>query len=119
LSEAHAVDFEQYHWEKLMPLYKARRDNKRPPLHPGKVIADILLDFSVSKSEIAARLGISRQHLNSVLEGKKPMSPVMAAKVGALLGGGTELWLRIQASYEAWAAAASTDISGIKPLQAA
>ncbi len=102
-----------------MPLYKAKRDNKRPPLHPGKVIADVLMDFNVSKSEIAARLGISRQHLHSVLDGKKPVSPVVAAKVGALLGGGTELWLRIQASYDAWAADASTDTSGIVPLRAA
>jgi antitoxin HigA-1 len=101
-----------------MPNYKAKRNN-RPPLHPGQVISDILLDFNVSKTDIAARLGISRQHLYSVLEGKKTLSPMMAAKVGALLGGGTELWLRIQASYDAWEADRSTDLSGISPLRAA
>jgi antitoxin HigA-1 len=102
-----------------MTLYKAMRDNKRPPLHPGKVIADTLLDFDISKSEIATRLGISRQHLHAVLEGKKPLSPVVAAKISALLGGGTELWLRIQASFDAWSADATTDTSGITPLRAA
>lgn len=102
-----------------MPLYKAKHDTKRPPLHPGLVIADILSEFDVSKSDIASRLGISRQHLHSVLEGKKPLSPVMAAKVAALLGGGTELWLRIQASFDAWRADISTDTSSITPLRAA
>jgi antitoxin HigA-1 len=102
-----------------MTLYKAKRDNTRPPLHPGRVIADTLLDFDVSKSEVATRLGISRQHLYSVLDGKKPLSPVVASKIAALLGGGTELWLRIQASYDAWAADNVTDTSGITPLRAA
>jgi antitoxin HigA-1 len=102
-----------------MKLYKTKQQTNRPPLHPGKVIADVLMEFSVSKSEIAARLGISRQHLHSLLDGRKPLSPSVAAKVAALLGGGTELWLRIQASFDAWEADLSTDTSAIKPLQAA
>jgi plasmid maintenance system antidote protein VapI len=37
-----------------------------------------------------------------VLGGRKPLSPEIAARVGKLFGGGTDIWLSMQAAYDAW-----------------
>jgi antitoxin HigA-1 len=100
-----------------MTEYPAKRNPNRPSSHPGAVIADILEDFRVSKTHIAAELGISRQHLHDILAGRKPLSAEVAVRVDALLGGGAESWLRMQASHDAWHAARSVDVSKIKRLE--
>ena len=99
--------------------YKAVRDANRPPTHPGAAIDDILSDFDISKSEIANRLGISRQQLHAVLAGRKPLSADIAVRVAKLLGGSPESWLRMQASHDAWHAARQVDTSHIARLMPA
>jgi addiction module HigA family antidote len=61
-------------------------------------------------------LGISRQHLYDIINGKKAVSADMAAKLGKLVGGGASLWLRAQAEHDAWNADRSVDVSGIPSL---
>jgi addiction module HigA family antidote len=85
-----------------MTEYPAEPDRNRPPLHPGEVLDDVIQDTGKSKSEIAELLGISRQQLHAVLGGRKPLSPEIAARVGKLFGGGTDIWLSMQAAYDAW-----------------
>lgn len=102
-----------------MTSYPAIRDPERCPPHPGEVIADILEDIDRPKSEIAAMLGISRQQLHAVLAGRKPVTPETAARIGKLFGNGPGLWLRLQASYDAWHAAREIDVSAVPTIKAA
>lgn len=102
-----------------MTDYPAVRDPKRCPQHPGAILADILEDVGRSRTEIAKLLGISRQHLYDVLGGRKSVSPVVAAKVGKLVGGGPAIWLRCQANFDAWHATRDVDVSAIPSLSAA
>lgn len=85
-----------------MAEYAAKRDPDRAPCHPGELLADIIPDTGRSKSEIAKLLGMSRQHLHDILAGRKPMSPVVAARIGKLLGNGAGIWIRLQAAHDAW-----------------
>ena len=102
-----------------MPTYKAVRDPKRCPSHPGAALADILEDFTMPKTEVAERLGISRQHLYDVLAERKPLSPNVAARIGKMFGGGAAIWLHMQAAYDAWHAEREVDVSHIKTIKAA
>jgi addiction module HigA family antidote len=102
-----------------MREYRAVRDKKRCPSHPGALIDDILLDVHRSKTEIANWLGISRQHLHDILAEKKPLSPQVSVRVAKAFGGSPESWLRMQAAYDAWHAQRTVDVSRIKPLVAA
>lgn len=52
-------------------------------------------------SEIARLLGISRQTLHRVMAGHPAISPDLAVRVGKLCGNGPELWLNMQARYDA------------------
>lgn len=102
-----------------MTEYKAARDKNRCPSHPGSVIADILHDIRKTKTEIADRLGISRQHLHDILSEKKPVSPQVAVRIAKAFGGSPESWLRMQASYDAWHAEREVDVSKIRTLEPA
>src|SRR5476649_1566629 len=59
----------------VMAEYVAKRDPKRCPTHPGELLReDVIPATGKTRSEIAALLGISRQHLYDILEERKPVS---------------------------------------------
>ena len=72
-----------------------------PPMHPGEVLReDVLPSLGKTKAEIARLLGISRQTLYDILEGRQPITPGMALRLGKLLGNGPELWVNLQRTYD-------------------
>jgi antitoxin HigA-1 len=86
-----------------MTEYVAKRNSNRCPTHPGELLReDIIPELNMSKTVIADRLGISRQHLYDILGEKKPVSPDVAARLGRAFGNGAGIWLRMQAAYDAW-----------------
>ncbi len=85
-----------------MTEYPAVRDPNRCPTHPGAVLEDIFPDISMTKSELAKHLGISRQHLHDIMTGKKPVTRQVAGALGHFFGNGAGIWLRMQAECDAW-----------------
>ena len=71
------------------------------PVHPGELLReDVLPAFGVPKSKIAELLGISRQQLYDILDGKKPITTNTALRIGKLCGDGPGIWLRMQQAYD-------------------
>jgi addiction module HigA family antidote len=103
-----------------MAEYAAKRNPDRCPTHPGELLRDeILPAIKMSKSDVAAALGISRQHLYDILGEKKPVSPEVAARLGKAFGDGAGVWLRMQAAYDAWHAERSVNLRSVKRLVSA
>ncbi len=102
-----------------MTEYSTNRDASRCPPHPGAMLADAAEINGLTKVELAARLSISRQHVYDLLNGRKPVSPSVAVKLGALFGNGGGIWLRMQTAHDLWIAERDTDISTIRKLEAA
>ena len=100
-----------------MTEYMAKRSVNRCPTHPGAVLReDVIPATRRTKTEIAELLGISRQHLHDILAEKKPLSPEIAVRVGALFGGGAGTWVRMQGAYDTWHAERKIDVSKITKL---
>ncbi|RWX75922.1 addiction module antidote protein, HigA family [Neorhizobium lilium] len=99
--------------------HEVRRPIQRCPSHPGALLEDIIPATGKTKVEIAELLGISRQHLYDILRERKPVSPNVAARLGKMFGDGAAIWLRMQASHDAWCAERDTDVSNIPTLSAA
>ena len=80
----------------------------RPPVHPGAFFErNILPEFRRQRrtvAEIALLLGVSRQALYRVMEGRAAVTADMAVRLGKLCGNGPDLWLNMQARYDAWEA---------------
>jgi len=103
-----------------MTEHAAKRDTNRCPSHPGELLReDVIPATGRTKTEIAALLGISRQHLHDILEERKPVSPAVAVRLGKLFGNGAGVWVRMQAAYDTWQAERKIDVSGIPTINAA
>jgi antitoxin HigA-1 len=74
------------------------------PPHPGEVLRDTVLG-SLTVSEFARNLGVSRVALSRVVNGRAAVSADMALRLADALGGSAESWLRLQAAYDLWQAA--------------
>jgi addiction module HigA family antidote len=85
-----------------MAEYAAKRDPNRCPTHPGALLREVIPSTGRSKAEIAALLGISRQHLYDVLNERKPVSASVAVRLGKLFGDGAGVWVRMQGAYDTW-----------------
>ena len=73
---------------------------KKPP-HPGlSVRHDCIEPLDLSITETADILGVTRQTLNNLVNGKSGISPEMAIRLDKAFGGGAETWLRLQMAYD-------------------
>jgi addiction module HigA family antidote len=68
--------------------------------------------LGLSVTEGAKVLGITRQALNNVVNGKAAISPEMAIRLAKAFGSTAETWLRMQLAYDL--AAARKDESKIR-----
>lgn len=80
-----------------------RPERKREPTHPGTLLREIVLpEAGLSVSEMARRLGTSRQNLHRILAAERPVTPKMAVRLGEFFGNGAEIWLNMQVSHDVW-----------------
>jgi antitoxin HigA-1 len=70
------------------------------PTHPGRLLQDDLDDLGLSVAAAAKGLGITRQQLYNVLNGRSSISPEMALRLEKAIGGSADHWLRMQAAYD-------------------
>ena len=76
------------------------------PPHPGETLReDVLPALGLTVTEAARQLGVSRVALSRALNGKAAISPDMARRLEAWLGGpdhgpSAESWLRGQLAYD-------------------
>jgi addiction module HigA family antidote len=83
------------------------------PVHPGRVVRhDCLKPLGLSVTAAAKVLGVTRQALNNVVNGKSGISPEMAIRLSKAFGSTPETWLGMQLAYDL--AAARKNESGIK-----
>src|SRR3954452_17740513 len=70
------------------------------PPHPGELLREgVPPALALPKTEIARRLGTSRQTLYDILDGKQPVTPAMALRLGKFFGNGPDFWLNLQRDY--------------------
>ena len=88
------------------------------PVHPGEILReDVLPALSMSKTALAAALGISRQTLYEILNEKQPVTAEMAVRFGKLFGNGARFWLNLQRARDLAVAERTVDVSGIPTLE--
>lgn len=90
---------------------------KNPP-HPGlSVRYDCIEAHDLTITKAAEILGVTRQTLNNLVNGKSGISADMAIRLDKAFGGDAETWLRLQIAYDiAQARQHEGDIS-VKPVR--
>ena len=69
--------------------------------HPGRIVRqDCLEPLGLTVTEAAKVLGVARQTLNSVVNGKAGISAEMAVRLSKAFGPSPDMWVRLQANYD-------------------
>lgn len=72
---------------------------KNPP-HPGCGLRDDIEALGLTIADAANALGVTRQQLYNVLNGKSAITPEMAIRLEKGIGSSAETWIRLQSAYD-------------------
>ncbi len=72
----------------------------KQPAHPGKLIKHSIEASGLNLTDAAKRLGVTRQTLSRVINGRTSLSPEMAVRVSKAFGSTVEHWMRMQLAYD-------------------
>lgn len=75
----------------------------RKPTHPGEMLREEYMpDYGLSVSELARRVGVSRQSINELIHEHRNLSTEMAVRLARLFNDSAESWLNLQRNYDLW-----------------
>src|SRR6266700_3277121 len=88
----------------IMSITTKRGDSpmlmKNPP-HPGTVVLQECIEpLELTITQAATALGVTRNTLSELVNGKRGISPEMAVRLSKVFGGSAESWLTQQAHYD-------------------
>ncbi|MEK6698704.1 MAG: HigA family addiction module antitoxin [Nitrospirota bacterium] len=82
------------------------RTRKRIPAHPGGILKRQYLEpLSLTVSELAGTLGVSRKTLSKIVNERGDVTPDMALRLSKAFNTTPELWLNLQRNCDLWKAA--------------
>ena len=77
----------------------------RPPSHPGEILLEeFLKPHEMSQSDLAAKLKIPIQRVNTIVNGKRGITPETALLLARAFETTAEFWMNLQTSYDLWMA---------------
>ena len=77
----------------------------RDPPHPGGIVKRQCLEpLGLSVTRAAAGLGVTRQALSELVNGRTGVSVDMAIRLSRAFGSTPETWLGMQMAYDLWQA---------------
>ena len=68
---------------------------------PGEILEETLTARNIQKTDFALRTGLSQKTIYGIIAGKAPVSPGTAVALERVLGTPAEVWLNLQAIYDA------------------
>ncbi len=77
---------------------KPRR--KLPPIHPGELLKDELVEINVSLNELARALRVPMNRISAIVNGKRAITVDTALRLGRYFGTSPQYWLNLQNAYD-------------------
>jgi len=77
----------------------------RPPTPPGEMLLEeYLKPRGLTQVELAARMGVPIQRVNTIVKGKRGITAETAILLSEALDTSPELWMGLQADHDLWQA---------------
>lgn len=90
------------------------------PPHPGEILRELCLaPLQLSVTAAAESLGVSRNTLSAILNGRAGISPEMAIRLSIAFDTSAESWLQQQLQHDLWLAERSRKRLHVRKLTAA
>lgn len=82
---------------------KNRLKQGKPPVHPGKILfAGYMTERGITVNEMREALGVSRNQMSCIINGRKTISTETAVKLAEVTGTTPALWLNLQNKFDVW-----------------
>lgn len=91
----------------------------RPPTHPGEMLLEEFLEpLGMTQTELAARIGVPFQRINSLVNGRRAMTPDTALRLSRVFGTSPDFWMNHQLRWDLYHAQrhAQAYLQRIKPV---
>ena len=76
---------------------------ERRPTHPGEMLREEYMpDYKLTVSELARRIGVSRQSINELVHERRSLSTEMAVRLARLFDDSPQSWLNLQRNVDLW-----------------
>ena len=90
------------------------------PPHPGGIVRRQCLEpLGLTVTKAAAALGVTRQALSELVNGKAGISVEMSIRLSKAFGSTPETWLGMQMAYDLWQARDRAKRIKVKRIEAA
>ena len=77
----------------------------RTPVHPGEVLVEeFLTPMGISQVELARKMGVPVQRVNTLINGKRDMSAETAILLSRALKTSSEFWMNLQVACDLYEA---------------
>jgi addiction module HigA family antidote len=88
----------------------------RPPTPPGEMLLEeYLKPRGLTQVELAARMGVPIQRVNTIVNGKRGITAETAILLSEALNTSPEIWMGLQSDYDLWHALRKRDEVRAKP----
>ena len=78
---------------------------RRQPTHPGEVLkAEFLIPMGISQVELARRMNVPIQRINTLINGKRDMTAGTAILLSRELKTTSEFWMNLQVAVDLYKA---------------
>lgn len=78
----------------------------RTPTSPGEILKEeFLKPMGLTQVELAKRMGVPIQRLNTVVTGKRAVTAETAILLAGVLGTSPNFWMNLQTNLDLWRAA--------------
>lgn len=87
------------------------------PPHPGEMLKNIyMVDYNLSVTALALKLGMCRKHLSNIINCKVPITTEVALKLAKAFGTSAKVWLNEQMAYDLWQASQSVNLDNVEVI---
>ena len=69
-------------------------------MHPGELLKDELAARDMKQINLAKELGIAKNVMSEIINGKRNLTPELAVRLEDALGIKAEFWMKYQVGYE-------------------
>ncbi|MER3435864.1 MAG: addiction module antidote protein, HigA family [Armatimonadota bacterium] len=82
----------------------------RKPTHPGEILLEeFLKPLGISQTELAKKIDIPIQRVNTLINGKRDMTAETAILLSRALKTSSEFWMNLQVAYDLYEAKRAID----------
>jgi addiction module HigA family antidote len=72
----------------------------KPPVHPGRYLADELRDIGVTPTELARQIDVPANRISEIIRGRRSITGDTALRLSHWFGTTPQFWMNLQSAYD-------------------